>query len=161
MRWRAGREREWDRSGCTVGSSGIQRGAMWASSSGDDVSFLSLFSSFLSGSYSDNYLIRMKVTSQILKTVYLLSPLRRRPAAAHFAALSRHCPLYPNLVVLLAALPLRRSLSPAIYFFPRLIWRPDGFRPRQLASVPGQTAGLDLTSFIKDWGRSRGFKRLG
>ena len=30
-----------------------------------------------------------------------------------------------------AAPPPRRSLSPAIYFFPRLTWRLGGFRPRQ------------------------------
>ena len=70
----------------------------------------SLFSSSPSGSYSNNYKIRTKVTYQILKTAYPLSPLCRRPAAAHFAAtphsaaLSRRCPLFPNLVVLGASM---------------------------------------------------------
>ena len=67
----------------------------------------SLFSSSPSGSYSNNNLIITKVTSQILKTAYPLSPLRRRPAAAHFAAL----PPLPT-PPLFRHSPLRRSLSP-------------------------------------------------
>ena len=77
----------------------------------------SLFSSSPSGSYSNNYLIRTKVSSQILKTAYPLSPLCRRPAAAHFAATPHSAALLPlptsslSLAVVPSTLTLSFSLA--------------------------------------------------
>ena len=145
----------------------------------------SLFSSSPSGSYSNNYLIRTKVTSQILKTAYPLSPLRRRPAAAHFVAAphSAALPPLPTPPLSLAAVPSTLTLPfsladvpsatlscrslPRDFFFPSLTWRPGSFRPRQhppwtprpctVDSKSAMSAArLDLTSFIKGWGRSGG-----
>ena len=76
-------------------------------------------------------------------------------------------------------LSLAALSSPSyLIFFPRLsspsadTWRPGGFRPVSLRRgldvdaqwttiLLCQQPGLDLTSFLKGWGRSGGFKRLG
>ena len=137
----------------------------------------SLFSSSPSGLYSNNYLVRTKVPSQILKTTYPLSPLRRRLAAAHFAApLPLPTPplslaAVPSTLTLpfsLAAVPSAALTHPRFLFFHRLTWRPGGFRPRQPppwtprpctvdSEIAMSAARLDLTSFIKGWDRSGGF----